>query len=906
MSKAVKRFDKGGTTIDGGFDFTDGYEGDQSYLDYLDNAGVDADPDYTYDWLNSSTGDGGSAGEGADVTTIGDITYTKGEDGKWYDDEGWSYSDDEITQAKDNPEFTQDPGDALVNVTPGGATTPGDRTNRNPTTGGTGGVSAPSGIDRLTDMFKKPGGGWDLGKLAAAGLTAAGLTDIIANLGKGAGPDNAYKGAIDMDMKYERNLNPQDMTRRPGSASKPFFGESRGWTGESFTPSYEAPSAGGIAALPGTATGGGIDVIQGGMPKDARVLPDGAVIGRNDPRFFDGVATGGGIDGIQGGGAELAAPSYSVDDMTPAQRRAYTNYSREKMRAWKAANNDGSNVMISGGGASGYGAAPSREAMGIASEADWMKQTNQTAGSAEWDAHRKFLADTNQWDATVKAAQEKAAASRIANGWGPQTSGANLVLGPTAATQNAPAAGAPKFVGSFVNAQGETVDYDANGKHYARAPAATTPGAATPAPAVTNTAMPAMVGSFQNAQGETVDYDASGKHYARAQKMAGGGIAGLNYAKGGPTKPRYLRGETDGMADKVKARIDGGQEARLAHGEFVIPADVVSHLGNGNSDAGAKKLYSMMDKIRTARTGNKKQGKEINPDKFMPGMKGMATGGITDVVPRFATGGTTLGVNNWAGPYATSVLSQGNAVGNDMMQNSGNYVYQGERSADASPLQKQTFASAGAQLTQPYTGTQFGTQDFTGANVQKYMNPYLQQSLEPQIAEARRQADITRMTNAGRLVGSGAFGGGRQAVMEAEGDRNLSANLANITGQGYNKAYDNATQQFNTQQGRELEVQKAGEQSKQFGKGYGINALTTAANLGSQQRGIYQQGLDAEMGRFNEEAALPTQAIKFKQSLLQGMPISNTTSTTADPSTMQQLMGLGLTAAQIASLFGEG
>ena len=97
---------------------------------------------------------------------------------------------------------------------------------------------------------------------------------------------------------------------------------------------------------------------------------------------------------------------------------------------------------------------------------------------------------------------------------------------------------------------------------------------------------------------------------ARGVQLASGGLAGM--AQG-----RYLGGATDGMADKIPARIGDKQEARLSHGEFVIPADVVSHLGNGNSEAGAKRLYSMMDKIRTARTGSKKQGKQINPDKFL-------------------------------------------------------------------------------------------------------------------------------------------------------------------------------------------------------------------------------------------------------------------------------------------------
>jgi hypothetical protein len=72
------------------------------------------------------------------------------------------------------------------------------------------------------------------------------------------------------------------------------------------------------------------------------------------------------------------------------------------------------------------------------------------------------------------------------------------------------------------------------------------------------------------------------------------------------------------MSDDIPATINGKQPARLADGEFVIPADVVSHLGNGSSKAGAKQLYSMMDKVRSARTGNKKQGKQITPAKYMP------------------------------------------------------------------------------------------------------------------------------------------------------------------------------------------------------------------------------------------------------------------------------------------------
>ena len=101
----------------------------------------------------------------------------------------------------------------------------------------------------------------------------------------------------------------------------------------------------------------------------------------------------------------------------------------------------------------------------------------------------------------------------------------------------------------------------------------------------------------------------------RSRGYAEGGIADLGgYAAGG----KLLKGPGDGMSDSIVANIGGKQPARLADGEFVIPADVVSHLGNGSTDAGAKQLYKMMDRIRHARTGNKKQGKQINPTKFLP------------------------------------------------------------------------------------------------------------------------------------------------------------------------------------------------------------------------------------------------------------------------------------------------
>ena len=94
-------------------------------------------------------------------------------------------------------------------------------------------------------------------------------------------------------------------------------------------------------------------------------------------------------------------------------------------------------------------------------------------------------------------------------------------------------------------------------------------------------------------------------------------LGGSKFAQGGNVNGYYLGGPTDGMADQIPATINNMQPAALSDGEFVIPADVVSHLGNGNSDSGAKNLYSMMDRIRQDRTGTTKQGRQIDPNKYL-------------------------------------------------------------------------------------------------------------------------------------------------------------------------------------------------------------------------------------------------------------------------------------------------
>lgn len=416
------------------------------------------------------------------------------------------------------------------------------------------------------------------------------------------------------------------------------------------------------------------------------------------------------------------------------------------------------------------------------------------------------------------------------------------------------------------------------------------------------------------------------------------------YAEGGEiamAKGRYLQGQTDGMADELPAQIGENQPAALSHGEFVIPADVVSHMGNGNSDAGAKKLYQMMDKIRMARTGTKKQGKKINPDKFMPGglaASKYATGGK---VKHFLTGGATSGVgtaanagvtgvesnlSNWAGDYVTNMLGQGQALANLPYT-----AYMGPLTAGESPLQTGAFQTA-AGLTTP---TSIGTAASTAGDIattakglsyaptttsfgvdqaKAYMNPYLESALKPQLEEARRQSQITQQSNAAKMTQAGAFGGGRQAILDAETQRALGANLANITGTGYSTAYDKAMAQFNADQARKA-------QEAQFGATYGLDALKTGltgaqtqgnlgateaqtglANLNAQltagnaQRGIESEGIAADKAAFEEARANPYKMVQFQQSLLQGLPLAAQSYNMTQPSTLSNI-GAGVTTA---------
>lgn len=370
-----------------------------------------------------------------------------------------------------------------------------------------------------------------------------------------------------------------------------------------------------------------------------------------------------------------------------------------------------------------------------------------------------------------------------------------------------------------------------------------------------------------------------------------GGMAG-----GGMAKGRYLQGTTDGMADKIPSSIDGKQKAALSHGEFVVPADVVSHLGNGNSDAGAKKLYEMMARVRKARTGNPKQGKRIDPNRFMPGGQvGYAAGGIAHFVeggPAASTGVTTPpipsqgesvaeGLSSWAGPYVSNMLGKGQALSNQPYQ-----AYTGPLTAGASDLQQQQYAGLSDVAKTGYTPTQFKGGIFDTSAAQQYMNPYLSASLDPQLQELRRQGQITNLGNQAQATKMGAFGGSGAALMQTEGQRNVMDKMQQALGQGYNTAYDKAMAQYNADQNRQMDVQKDTEASRQFSANFGLKSLGELGVAGATQREIEQQGLTADKAQFEEARDNPYKQVQFQRSLLTGLPI-----TTTDTSQMQSQIG---------------
>jgi hypothetical protein len=204
-------------------------------------------------------------------------------------------------------------------------------------------------------------------------------------------------------------------------------------------------------------------------------------------------------------------------------------------------------------------------------------------------------------------------------------------------------------------------------------------------------------------------------------------------------------------------------------------------------------------------------------------------------------------------------------------------AYTGPLTAGPSDLQTKAFEGIGSINIPTSDMGAFTPQSFTGGIATQYMNPFLEAALAPQLAEARRQSEISALADASRLTKAGAFGGGRQAIIDAERDRNLQQNLAAITGKGYTDAFDRAMGQFNVEQDRARGVQ---EDINKFG----LAALGRQANLGAVQRDIDAEGITADRLQFEEERDFPYKQVQYMQSLLQGLPLATKSYTYQQPS----------------------
>jgi hypothetical protein len=241
--------------------------------------------------------------------------------------------------------------------------------------------------------------------------------------------------------------------------------------------------------------------------------------------------------------------------------------------------------------------------------------------------------------------------------------------------------------------------------------------------------------------------------------------------------------------------------------------------------------------------------------------------------------GTESSLSNWAGDYVTNMLGKGQALSNEGYQ-----AYGGPLTAGESDLQKTAFQGiAGLTIPTDQMGA-FTPKTFGATEAQNYMNPYLTAALNPQIEEARRQAQIQELANRSAATRAGAYGGGRQALMESEGQRNLQQNLAGITGKGYSDAYTQAMNQFNTEQGRAQTAQDAANQ-------YGLAALQKQGEAGQVQRDIEQQGITADVKEFENQREFPYKQVQYQQSLLQGLPLATQNYSYSQPSALSNILG---------------
>jgi hypothetical protein len=308
-------------------------------------------------------------------------------------------------------------------------------------------------------------------------------------------------------------------------------------------------------------------------------------------------------------------------------------------------------------------------------------------------------------------------------------------------------------------------------------------------------------------------------------------------------------------------------------------------------------------------------------------------GGSAPAQPSSQT--VTNDLPDWAIPYAKEVLGMGKQLGPAVYDESGNLVsgtpyerYTGQRQAQFTPLQQKAFAGADTMAPSADTGKvvnralntsydPYATGQF-GAQASQYMDPYMQNVVGIQQREAQRMADIAGTQRNAQAVQAGAFGGSRQAIMDAEAARNLATQQGDIQARGLQDAYSRGQNQFNTEN-------QLREQSRQYGAGLGLQGLQTAltgaqqqftqgmdvnklqAGYGTQQQQQVQSGLTQQYEDFLAQKKAPYQQLEFQSNLLRGTPSGSTqTMYTASPSTASQLAGLGTAALGVSKFMAKG
>lgn len=296
---------------------------------------------------------------------------------------------------------------------------------------------------------------------------------------------------------------------------------------------------------------------------------------------------------------------------------------------------------------------------------------------------------------------------------------------------------------------------------------------------------------------------------------------------------------------------------------------------------------------------------------------------------------TNTSIPEYARPYVERMLGKTEAL-TDINKNP-YQTYGGQRIAEFSPMQQQAFTNVKNMQTAPQLGQ---ANNFAGASglgslgtasqmagvgnqynqmatnpyaVQAFMNPYLNASLQPQLAEMGRQYDITGQQEQSKATGQGAFGGYRQALMQSENNRNRNMAMNQAIGTGYNNAFNNAqqAQQFGANlglQGLQGALSGYGQANQaagtlgqlgqtQFGQEQAINAAQQ--QVGAVQQAQAQQNLDQGYQDFLKQQNYPYQQLAFMSDMTRGLPLSNGPSQsiyTAPPSVGSQLGGLGMSA----------